>query len=106
MPCHTEADANLGPVELVIPHDIALLLVHRTCGPRGHVDDGVSFKSRGIIEKAIPLNPMPTVHVPAKSGHFAIEEDDFFLFLAFGSMNNFNLVEETNHIPRGIFPFP
>lgn len=70
--------------------------------------DGVSSKFRGIIKEAIPFNPTPMVQVLAKSGHFAILEDDFFLFLAFGhgSTNNFNLVEETNHIPGGIFPIP
>ena len=75
-----------------------------------HVDNKVSTKLSGIFKEAIFVYLTPTIQVPAKSGHFTIVEDDFFFysspFRASSSVYGFNLIEKTNHISGGIFPFP
>ena len=101
---------NLRPLELIVLWKIALPLIRRTFGPRVPVDDKVSSKLGGIVKKTIFLNPTPTIRVPTKSGHFTITKDDFFIFSLFirasCSMDNFNLMKKTNHIPSGVISIP
>ena len=74
---------HLRPVEIVVPWELALPLVHGTCGPQGHVDVRVPSKFHGIVKKTIALYPMPTIIILAKSGHFTIKEYDSFPFCLF-----------------------
>jgi hypothetical protein len=94
---------NLRPLELVVPWEIALPHVYNMCGSCSHVDNKVCSKLCGIIKKVVPLNPTPLVWDPTKSGCFAVKEDDFFLLLPFGSMNDFSFLGKANHIPSKVF---
>lgn len=67
-------------MEFVITRKITLPFIRRARDPRIHIDDKVSSELHGIVKKAKSLYPTPTVLVTAKSGHFTIEKNDFFLF--------------------------
>ena len=57
----------------------------------------------------VTIHPLAPVRVPTKSGRFTIEESYFFLFAFLfglsGGVDKFHLVEKTNQLTNGGFPF-
>lgn len=72
---------------------------------RDFVSDQVSFKTHGVIKQAIPFNPLPSIHVPYKSGRFIVEEYNFLFHLSSSGMDDFNHMKETNQVPSRPFPY-
>ena len=56
-----------------------------------------------IVKKVKPLHPFPTIRIPSKGGCFVIE-GDFLCLLSSSSMNVFDLMGKTSHVPSGILP--
>lgn len=57
---------HLRPIKLVVSWEIALPYIRRACGSQVHVDNIVSTKLSGVVEKTITLYPMPTVRFPVQ----------------------------------------
>lgn len=64
----------------IVTREVALPFVPRMSGTRVPIDNRLSTILSGVINEPSFINPLPTVQVPPEGGHFAIEEDYFFIF--------------------------
>jgi hypothetical protein len=68
-----------------------------------YVNDISSTTLGGIVEEMVAY-PLPTIQIPPKSCHFAIEKGGFLFFFAHSGMNDFDLVKEVTHGSHRLLP--